>query len=112
MEQSEFERAMQQLHDEYVKGLPERVAEVERGWQNLMTGGGNAADLRTFIRLAHNLAGSGATYGVVGIGRAARELELYAKALEADQMPTEQVQAEVEERLEALRACLMTVEAV
>lgn len=106
MESSEFEMAMQELRKEYLLGLPERLNEVEGVWQGLLRSGWSETDFRTFIRMAHNLAGSGATYGVVPLSQAAREVELYSKGLNAAAPPPAEMRAQVETRLAALRAVI------
>lgn len=106
MNSSNFEQAMQELRREYRMGLPARVAEVEQEWHKLRDGEWREADFRTLVRFAHNLAGSGATYGVMPVSRTAKELELYVKGLTNTALPLAQAEPEMEERLAALRACL------
>jgi HPt (histidine-containing phosphotransfer) domain-containing protein len=103
----EFEAAMRELREDYVRTLPERVDEVEHAWAQASAGEWDATGYRTFIRLAHNLAGSGATYGVEPISRAARTLELYAKSLEGDGTPPEGACAEIQELILKLRGVMV-----
>jgi chemotaxis protein histidine kinase CheA len=106
MTNSNFEQAMQELRKEYRQALPDRVAEVEQEWHKVRDGDWSQGDFRTLVRFAHNLAGSGATYGLMPVSRSARELELYVKGLANAPLPLEEAEPEIEARLAALRACL------
>lgn len=99
----EFEAAMRELREDYVRTLPERMDEVEHAWELARGSAWDTTEYRTFIRLAHNLAGSGATYGLEPISRAARKLELYAKSLEGNGVPPEGACAEIQELILNLR---------
>ena len=71
----DFLAFLEAQRQEYRRGLPQRMASVDRFWQQIEAGEaavGLAAELE---REAHNLAGSGATFGFAGVSRAARELE-------------------------------------
>lgn len=103
MEEKEFESAMQALRVEYLRELPAHVDDVERAWNAAQERGWDAAQFRVLIRLAHNLAGSGATYGVKRVGDAARALELYAKSLDGNVMPGEPARNRIEHLLGQLR---------
>lgn len=80
MNQAEFEAALQALRDEYRRNLPGKIEELASAWRVLRDGEWDAEQFKTFTRLAHSLAGSGATYGFDAVSQAARELELYCKA--------------------------------
>jgi len=95
----EFEAAMRELKEDYVRTLPQRLDEVAGAWEQARASDWDAAAYRTFIRLAHNLAGSGTTYGVEPISKAARKLELYAKSLEGNGAPPDDACAEIQELL-------------
>ena len=59
----------------YARGLAARIGEVVQVWRRYSEGGDSAEDLRTLIRLAHNIVGSSATFGF-------SEVSVHAKALE------------------------------
>jgi diguanylate cyclase (GGDEF)-like protein len=60
--------------------LPARLAEVEAARDGARDAGWEGEPLRTFHRLAHSLAGVGATFGFPEITAAARRLEAVLKA--------------------------------
>lgn len=107
MGRDEFEAAMRELRMDYLRTLPERVKEVEEAWNHAKGAEWDAAQYRTFIRLAHNLAGSGATYGVEQVSKSARKLELYAKSVEGEGAVPEQAGEEIHELIEQLRASIV-----
>jgi HPt (histidine-containing phosphotransfer) domain-containing protein len=104
MEQDEFELAMRQLRGEYVRNLPSHVEEIECAWRTAQAAEWDAAQFRILIRLAHNLAGSGSTYGIESVSDAARALELYAKSLDGNVMPNAPARGRIELLLAQLRA--------
>lgn len=106
MSQNEFELAMQELRAEYMRLLPDHIADIELAWRDAQSEDWNGERFRTLIRLAHNLAGSGATYGVAPVSGAARALELYARSLDDTALPREDARMEVDRLLANLRACI------
>ena len=66
---------------DYRRALPQRVAQIELLWHQMLNGDSSADVLATLERCAHSLAGSGATFGFAGMGSAARELELIVNPL-------------------------------
>lgn len=105
MEENEFELALRELRTEYVRMLPAHIDEIERAWSAAHEAGWDAAQFGSMIRLAHNLAGSGATYGVKRVSETARALELYAKSLDGNAMPGEAERHGLERLLAQVRAC-------
>lgn len=103
MQSQELESAMRQLRAEYQRGLPEQVEEMARVWRALVTKQWSAVEFRGFIRSAHQLAGSGATYGMIEVSQAARTLQSYAKKLDATVRPTPEQCANLEGLLAQLR---------
>ena len=81
MDQVEFQAALEALRQEYVHNLPNKVSEIRDAWLNVRNQAWDASALYTLTRLAHSLAGSGATYGFEPLSQAARALELYLKPL-------------------------------
>ena len=66
---------------DYRRALPQRLAQIELLWNQVLNHESAAQALATLERCAHSLAGSDATFGFVGVGSAARELELAVTAL-------------------------------
>jgi HPt (histidine-containing phosphotransfer) domain-containing protein len=65
---------------EYFAGrLPGRLQEIEEGWRQVRETAWNEEAVKTFHRLAHSLAGAGATFGFASVSEAARALELRLK---------------------------------
>jgi HPt (histidine-containing phosphotransfer) domain-containing protein len=91
---------------EYFAGrLPERLQEIEEAWRRVRETAWSAEEVKTFHRLAHSLAGAGATFGFAAVTAAARDLERRLKAVLHGQEPPEpQIPAaEVDALLAALR---------
>ena len=61
---------------DYRRALPQRLAQIELLWNQMLNYESAAQALATLERCAHSLAGSGATFGFAGVGSAACELEL------------------------------------
>jgi len=81
--------------------LPARVSEIESARDAARDAGWRDAPLRTFHRLAHSLAGAGATFGFPEVSDVSRRLEsLLKRALDGGSPPEA---AEVEGLLSRLR---------
>jgi HPt (histidine-containing phosphotransfer) domain-containing protein len=81
--------------------LPARISEVEAARDAARDAGWRGGPLRTFHRLAHSLAGAGATFGFPEVSEASRRLESLLKgALDAGAPPEIE---EIEELLTRLR---------
>jgi chemotaxis protein histidine kinase CheA len=88
---------------EYFAGrLPQRLHEIEEAWQSVRETAWSAAELKTFHRLTHSLAGAGATFGFAAVTEAARLLERRLKAVLQGEPPLDP--AAVEALLADLRA--------
>ena len=70
----EFMKGLEVQRAAYRLSLPGRVAMLEATWRQLQAGdvAGLSDELR---RIAHGLAGSGATFGMMEVSTAGRELE-------------------------------------
>ena len=66
---------LRQLRASYYAQLPERLDELRAAWSAALAGEERRASLRTFQRLAHNLAGSAGTFGCPELGATARAIE-------------------------------------
>ncbi len=61
---------------EYRQALPARLDALQLLWAQVLAGQATAATLADLERQSHGLAGSGATFGLAAMGRAARAVEL------------------------------------
>ena len=68
------------LRKHYAQELPNKVGEVAATWEKLLTDRENPALWEEIIRQAHNLAGSGTSFGYPEITRIARQLEQLVKS--------------------------------
>ncbi len=67
------------LYDYFASRLPERLREIDVAWESARGAGWDAATSRNLHRLAHSLAGAGATFGFPEVSEAARVLEAHLK---------------------------------
>ena len=85
------------LRHKYTSQLPVKIAEINRNWEAVRHSRRDAEALDTLYRLAHDLAGSGATFGFPQISQAAQCVErflhpgLYNGALEPNVSETRMV---------------------
>lgn len=76
---ADFQAFLQKQRLEYIASLPQRRAALEAAWQQAVEGRPGARQV--LEREAHNLAGSGATFGFPALGDAARSLEQGVESL-------------------------------
>jgi len=96
--------APEELREYFAGRLPERLAEIEDACRAARDAGWTGQPLRTFHRLAHSLAGSGATFGFPEVSETARDLEhLLAGIMEDGSSPGEPEMREIEGFLAGLR---------
>ena len=81
--------------------LPARVSEIEAARDAARDAGWGKEPLRTFHRLAHSLAGTGATFGFPEVSDVSRRLESLLKAALGSGAPLDE--HEVEDLLTRLR---------
>lgn len=74
----------QALHEAYAAHLPSKIGRLRELWASLDGGAWDATVARTLHRMAHSLAGSGATLGYPEVSRIAGELEEALKACPGD----------------------------
>ncbi|MBL1179037.1 diguanylate cyclase [Pantanalinema sp. GBBB05] len=72
---SEIQAQLNQLHQEYLQRLAEKVQEVRTCW-NQLTKCWDAETANTLHRLIHTLVGSSATFGLTSLSETARTCEL------------------------------------
>jgi diguanylate cyclase (GGDEF)-like protein len=111
MGQADFEAALEQLRKEYRRVLPDKIADLDNTWQTLRDNAWDPTQFQTLTRLAHSLAGSGATYGFNAVSQAARALEQYCKSVSSDVSPPRETRAEIERLLARLQQTLSLPEA-
>ena len=100
---------MQEQRVDYRNMLPQRLAQINQLWSQILKGEKPAEALVTLERCAHSLAGSGATFGLVGLGDAARVLELLVNPLVgvAGLVITDEAQADITQAIELLQRSLL-----
>ena len=104
MNEDELKRTIAKLHADYAGQLPGTVAQMEQLWQRLVAAKTPSSQLADLARMAHSIAGSGATFGLPQASRAARELELFLDKFKASgRLPGPADQATVAALLAALR---------
>ena len=92
---------------DYRRALPQRLAQIESLWGQVLSSEAPADTLASLERCAHSLAGSGATFGFAALGDAARALELAIKPLHrAAQALLPTAQTDVSRAVESLRRSL------
>lgn len=94
------------LQATFQQQLPKTVAEIEKMLKNVLAGTASKGDLKDLHRKAHNLAGSGGTFGAPLVGDVARKLEQKLKSLilEPDNLAT--WSADMEESLAQLHEAI------
>ena len=90
------------LRSYFAARLPERLREIEEAWEQTRAAGWTEEEARTFHRLAHSLAGAGATFGFPAVTDAARRLEQRLKPVALGTAPPPD-DAQVSELLAGLR---------
>jgi len=93
--------AAEDLRRYFAYRLPARISEVEAARDAARDAGWGNEPLRTFHRLAHSLAGAGATFGFPEVSAVSRRLESLLKAALGSGAPIDE--HEVEDLLTRLR---------
>ncbi|MBI5040088.1 MAG: Hpt domain-containing protein [Gammaproteobacteria bacterium] len=86
-EPGELEAKLAVIKRAYVAELPARAASLQAAWDRVQAEDWALAPLQELHRLAHTLAGSGATFGFADVSACARALEIPVKALLQDASP-------------------------
>ena len=107
---SEINEKLRLLRQSYIDELPSKINKIRESWTRFDSAR-NAQDLEALIRLCHNLAGSGATFGFPGLSAQARALEERLRVLADDAGQTEparrdELQTQVDALIEAGQASL------
>lgn len=104
MNDDELKDALAKLRADYAAQLPGTVAQMEQLWQGLAAAEIPPAKLTELARMAHSMAGSGATFGFPNVSRTARELEMFLDPFAGgEQLPAPAAQERVAQLLAALR---------
>jgi chemotaxis protein histidine kinase CheA len=104
MNQDELKLTIAKLRADYAAQLPDTVAQMEELWQRLVAAEAPSSQLADLARMAHSIAGSGATFGLPQASRAARDLELFLDKFKlSGTLPGMAEQATVSALLAALR---------
>ena len=100
---------MEKQRVDYRNMLPQRLAQISQLWSQILKGEKPAEALTTLERCAHSLAGSGATFGLVGLGNAAQVLELLVNPLlgVAGIAITASMQVDITQAIELLQRSLL-----
>lgn len=100
---------MEEQRVNYRNMLPQRLAQISQLWSQILKGEKPADALTILERCVHSLAGSGATFGLVGLGNAARVLELLVNPLVgvAGIVITDKTQADITQAIELLQRSLL-----
>jgi chemotaxis protein histidine kinase CheA len=104
---AEFLKFLAAQRDDYRRGLPAKLAEIDALWQRVAAAGPDGSALDELERGAHSLAGSGATFGFGAVSAAAKVLELAVHRLaESGGVPTAAQRAELTAAIGTLRRSL------
>lgn len=69
------------MQQAFQKQLPEKVALIEESWSTLDGQGSDDHSVAELFRMVHSLAGSGGTFGALGISALAKSLEIQLKPI-------------------------------
>lgn len=104
MSEDELARTIAKLRADYAEQLPATLAQMEDLWRRLVAGEVPPLRLAELVRMAHSIAGSGATFGLPAASRGARELESFLDPFgESGQLPGPEQQETVSMLLAALK---------
>ncbi len=100
---SDFTQRLRALYEDYAEKLPAKIAELCTCWDEL-SADWQLESLSSFHRLAHTLAGSGATFGFEQVSHSARALEQTLKALVKNESGlNEQIRGAIDRQLKELQ---------
>ena len=71
-----LKRTFAMLRAKYQVTLPATVVQFEDLWRRLLAAEAPASGLADLVQIAHNIAGTGKTFGFASAGEVAREIEL------------------------------------
>ena len=106
MSREELAQRLAQLSEGFRDELPQRLDDISTAWRVLQESGWSDENAETLERLAHSLAGSGATFGLASISEAAKSLEQAVEALRTGEAPSDNELAPVADLLAALSSAV------
>ena len=106
MPREELEKRLAELREGVRDELPQRLDDISTAWRVLQESGWNDDNAETLERLAHSLAGAGATFGLASISEAARALELAVEALRTGEAPSDDELVPIADLLVALSSAI------
>ena len=106
MSREELEQRLAQLSVGFRDELPQRLDDISTAWCALQESGWNDENAETLERLAHSLAGAGATFGLASISEAAKSLERAVEALRAGEAPSDDELAPIAGLLSTLSSAI------
>jgi len=106
MPREELEKRLAELREGFRDELPQRLDNISTAWRVLQESGWNDDNAETLERLAHSLAGAGATFGLASISEAARALELAVEALRTGEAPSDDELVPIADLLVALSSAI------
>lgn len=74
-----IQERLQALRESYVKGLPEKIKNIQVLWSNIRKLGWNEDDAKELYRQVHTIAGSAPTFGCSEAGLLARKVTIIMK---------------------------------
>jgi chemotaxis protein histidine kinase CheA len=102
---AQFVAFLQRQAEDYRSGLPNRLKEVERLWALIEHAAAHGEDWMELERQAHNIAGTGGTFGLARLSESARALErLVQEVRHAAADMTDQQRHAIRAAVQALRA--------
>ena len=102
-----FHQQLKALRSAYALQLPDKIGQIQAAWHALDKASPAGENLEMLLRLLHNLAGSGASYGFPALSAAARDIDACLRPLAGNGACT----PELEQRVSELMARLADVEA-
>ena len=104
MNDDKLQLTIARLSADYAAALPGTVARMEALWRRIVAAESPLSQLSELSRMAHGISGSGATFGLAGASRAARELETIVNRLQqGGTVPDQTEQLRVAALFSALR---------
>ncbi|HHT00811.1 MAG TPA: diguanylate cyclase [Thiomicrospira sp.] len=79
-QQQAFQEKLQQMQDNFIKGLPQRLTEIKATWQQVEAGD-EQESLQLLHRQVHTITGSAGTFSLLNLSTHARALEVVIKSL-------------------------------
>ena len=106
MPREELEKRLAALREAFRDELPQRLDDISTAWRVLQESGWNDENAETLERLAHSLAGAGATFGLASISEASRALERAVEALRAGEAPSDDALVPIADLLAVLSSAI------